>query len=105
MRTSSLLKIRHALGHDGQSGQAMSEYIIVVAMIAIGTITAVGIIGARLRTLYAKTAMSLANAKIENTQKMKMPTGIGNDPFGSKNLSNFAGQGGRDFGMGSFRSR
>ncbi|MBI5509731.1 MAG: Flp family type IVb pilin [Deltaproteobacteria bacterium] len=44
----------------GQRGQGMTEYIIIVALIAIGTIVFVTVFGDNIRALFGTAANSLA---------------------------------------------
>jgi len=51
----------------GQSGQGMSEYLIIVALIAIATIDMVTVFGRDIRELFSGTTNSLAGNQTTNT--------------------------------------
>jgi Flp pilus assembly pilin Flp len=51
-----------------ESGQGMSEYLIIVALIAIAAIGVVTVFGADIRQLFSGTTSSLSgNAQVTNT--------------------------------------
>lgn len=51
----------------GQSGQAMTEYLIIVALIAIAAIGVVTVFGQDIRQLFSGTTDSLAGNQAKNT--------------------------------------
>jgi len=52
-----------------QSGQGMSEYLIIVALIAIAAIGVVTVFGRDIRELFSGTTDSLAGNQADNTAK------------------------------------
>ena len=52
---------------ESQSGQGMSEYLIIVALIAIAAIGVVTVFGRDIRELFAGTTNSLAGNQTTNT--------------------------------------
>jgi Flp pilus assembly pilin Flp len=52
-----------------QSGQGMSEYLIIVALIAIAAIGVVTVFGRDIRELFSGTTDSLAGNQANNTAK------------------------------------
>ena len=50
-----------------QSGQGMSEYLIIVALIAIAAIGVVTVFGRDIRELFSGTTDSLAGNQAQNT--------------------------------------
>ena len=65
-------------------GQGMTEFIIIVALIAIGTIGVATAFGDQIRQLFGHSSDGLAGDTNISTVQVK-----GGDP--KKNLSNFAG--------------
>ncbi len=52
---------------QNKSGQGMTEYIIIVAIIAIGAILVVGLFGKNIKTAFAKSAEGLSSRRSGNT--------------------------------------
>lgn len=75
-RTRSLLK-------TAESGQGMTEYIIIVALIAIGSIAIITVFGQNLRNLFAMSTNALAG---EDNQTNSINTSY---TAGRRNLKNF----------------
>jgi len=69
-----------------EEGQGMTEYIIIVALIAIAAIGVITMFGNNLRNLFGASANALAG---DETQTMK---GSSVDKMNKKKLSNFAHQ-------------
>ena len=65
-----------------QSGQGMSEYLIIVALIAIAAIGVVTVFGRDIRELFSGTTDSLAGNQANNTAKKATVKA-------NKNLKNF----------------
>jgi len=65
-----------------QSGQGMSEYLIIVALIAIAAIGVVTVFGRDIRELFSGTTDSLAGNQADNTAKKATVKA-------NKNLKNF----------------
>ena len=65
-----------------QSGQGMSEYLIIVALIAIAAIGVVTVFGRDIRELFSGTTNSLAGNQANNTAKQAKVNA-------SKNLKTF----------------
>ena len=55
------------LNRKAQSGQGMSEYLIIVALIAIAAIGVVTVFGRDIRALFSGTTDSLAGNQGQNT--------------------------------------
>jgi pilus assembly protein Flp/PilA len=53
----------------GDSGQGLSEYLIIVALVAIAAIGVVTVFGRDIRELFAGTTDSLAGNQASNTAK------------------------------------
>jgi pilus assembly protein Flp/PilA len=51
----------------GQSGQGMSEYLIIVALVAVAAIGVVTVFGRDIRELFAGATDSLAGNQASNT--------------------------------------
>ena len=66
-----------------EEGQGMTEYIIIVALIAIGTIAVVTIFGNNIRALFGTSANALAGSD------QKMDGTIANDELKERNLEDF----------------
>ncbi|MBL8916530.1 MAG: hypothetical protein JNM17_37870 [Archangium sp.] len=64
-------------------GQGLTEYIILVALLAIGCISIVTYFGDELRDLFGRSADALAG----DTNVVRGPRGSGDE---KKNLTNFA---------------
>jgi pilus assembly protein Flp/PilA len=50
----------------GQSGQGMSEYLIIVALVAVAAIGVTSVFGRDIRELFAATTDSLSGGKGDN---------------------------------------
>ena len=70
-----------------QAGQGMTEYIIIVALIAISAIGVVSIFGDNIRKIFGASVNALANSATSNTGAKKA-----GDSSGRKNIVNFASQ-------------
>ena len=55
------------LNRKAQSGQGMSEYLIIVALIAVAAIGVVTVFGRDIRELFSGTTGSLAGQQTTNT--------------------------------------
>jgi Flp pilus assembly pilin Flp len=64
-------------------GQGMTEYVIVVALIAIAAITAITFFGNNLRDVFGASAGALAGSATANTAQVGASSG-------SKNLKTFS---------------
>jgi Flp pilus assembly pilin Flp len=90
MNRQSLRKAFRRLGRD--SGQGMTEYIIIVALIAIAAIGVVTVFGQDIRQLFGATTDSLSgNTSVTNkskaaTQQMNAKKTLKN--FGQTNAGN-----------------
>ena len=70
----------------GQRGQGMTEYIIIVALIAIAAIGVVSLFGDNIRALFASSSNALAgNESSDVATKESKPKF-----HGHKNLKNFS---------------
>lgn len=69
-----------------ESGQGMTEYVIVVALIAVAAIGAITVFGDNLRNLFATSADALAGEATGNSGARKADAGTRD----SRNLKNFA---------------
>lgn len=56
-----LMKIRRYL--KGESGQGMTEYIIIVTLVAIACLVAVSVFGSNIRNLFVKASDSLSKGE------------------------------------------
>jgi pilus assembly protein Flp/PilA len=65
-----------------QSGQGLSEYLIIVALVAVAAIGVVTVFGRDIRELFAGTTDSLAGNQASNTARKA-------NVKASKNLKNF----------------
>lgn len=54
---------------QGQSGQGMTEYLLIVALIALAAIGVVSVFGRDIRELFSSTTDSLAGNKATNHAK------------------------------------
>ena len=71
-----------------QSGQGMSEYLIIVALIAIAAIGVVTVFGADIRQLFSGTTDSLAGNISSNTaRKATVKTNKNLKTFGKYNAA------------------
>jgi pilus assembly protein Flp/PilA len=71
----------HKLLH-GQSGQGMSEYLIIVALVAVAAIGVTSVFGRDIRELFSATTDSLTGGKGDNN-------GVKAKVDKSKNMKNF----------------
>lgn len=76
-------QLRNALKNE--SGQGMTEYIIIVALIAIAAIGVVTIFGDNIRDIFAASSSALSGQTSVKRQISKA-----NVKFKSKNLNSFA---------------
>jgi Flp pilus assembly pilin Flp len=72
---------------SAESGQGMTEYIIIVALIAISCIVVVSIFGDNIRKIFGASTDALANTATADTQAKQS----GATSF-HKNIVNFADQ-------------
>ena len=75
-----LMKLR------GRRGQGMTEYIIIVALIAIAAIGVVSLFGDNIRALFATSANALAG----NEDTEADTNEASEDLYGHKNMKDFA---------------
>ena len=68
-----------------QRGQGMTEYIIIVALIAISAIAVVTIFGDNIRKMFGSSVNALANTSTANTGAMQAT-----DTSPHKNIVDFA---------------
>jgi Flp pilus assembly pilin Flp len=68
-----------------QDGQGMTEYIIIVALIAISCIVVVAIFGDNIRKMFGSSANAVANSATDDTSAK-----LANDTSTHKNVLNFA---------------
>jgi Flp pilus assembly pilin Flp len=61
VRSSSLLPRRHTARHP--VGQSLTEYMVIVFLLAVGTIGVVGLFGDNLRHLFGSSAETLAGSE------------------------------------------
>jgi pilus assembly protein Flp/PilA len=73
------------LSRRRQSGQGMTEYIIIVALIAIGTIGVVSVFGDNIRKLFGTSANALNGQAAADTG-----TSSPDSRMMEKNIVNFA---------------
>jgi pilus assembly protein Flp/PilA len=74
---------------QSQSGQGMSEYLIIVALIAIAAIGVVTVFGRDIRELFAGTTNSLAGNQATNTAvKANVKANKGLKNFGKYSAGN-----------------
>lgn len=69
-----------------QRGQGMTEYVIVVALVAVAAIAIVGIFGQQLRANFYSMARALAGHESKTPDK----SGAAEREADKKDLSNFA---------------
>ncbi len=72
----------------GQRGQGMTEYIIIVALVAIGAIFVVTVFGDNIRALFGASANALAGDTGTTPEQLGGKTVSEEDL--KKNLSNFS---------------
>ena len=70
-----------------QSGQGMTEYIIIVALIAIAAIGVVTIFGDNIRKIFGASVNALANTSTANTGARQSA-----DSSVHRNITDFASQ-------------
>ena len=70
-----------------QAGQGMTEYIIIVALIAISAIGVVSVFGDNIRKIFGASTDALANDATPTTAAK-----TAGDTSGHKNVENFADQ-------------
>ncbi len=75
----------------GQSGQGMTEYIIIVALIAIAAIAVITVFSQNLRALFAASANELAGSEQMSGTSAGGKTGT---TATTKKMANFGSQGG-----------
>ena len=75
-----LMKLR------GRRGQGMTEYIIIVALIAIAAIGVISIFGDNIRALFASSANALAGNESSDVKTKEAKK----DHYGHRKLSDFA---------------
>ncbi len=80
MKSSSFLK-----KHQNQNGQGLIEYLILVALIAVGTMGIVRIVGANVSVQFANIAKALGSG---DGQQLKAKS-IDQSLYSKKDLSNF----------------
>jgi pilus assembly protein Flp/PilA len=68
-----------------ESGQGMTEYIIIVALIAISCICVVTVFGDNIRKMFGSSVDALANSATSDTNAAKA-----GDLSNHKNIANFA---------------
>ncbi len=74
-----LMKLR------GRRGQGMTEYIIIVALIAIAAIGVVSLFGDNIRALFATSANALAGNEDASAETNEADTQL----YGHKNMKDF----------------
>lgn len=67
----------------GQSGQGMSEYLIIVALVAVAAIGVTSVFGRDIRELFSATTDSLIGGKGDNN-------GVKAKVNKTKNMNNFS---------------
>ena len=58
-------KLRYALKHKKSAGQAIVEYIIIVAIVAIGALTVIGLFGDRIKAMFSGATGDLGGMTTE----------------------------------------
>lgn len=58
-------RLRYALKHKKTAGQAIVEYIIIVAIVAIGALTVIGLFGDRIKALFSGATGDLGGTTTE----------------------------------------
>ena len=69
-----------------QKGQGLTEYIIIVALVAIGAIGVVSLFGDNIRALFATSANALAGSEKAEAKTCEASCEL----YDHKNLKNFA---------------
>ncbi len=72
---------------NARRGQGMTEYIIIVALIAIAAIGIITLFGDNIRRLFAMSADSLAGN--DSVQQANSATAVGNAALTKKKMLNF----------------
>ena len=72
---------------NARRGQGMTEYIIIVALIAIAAIGIITLFGDNIRRLFAMSADSLAGN--DNVAQANSSTAVGNSALTKKKMLNF----------------
>ena len=54
---------------NGQKGESMTEYIIIVALVAVAAIAVVSLFGGRIKTMFNKSAGALNAEKVTTTDE------------------------------------
>src|SRR3954471_18074556 len=86
-KAPSMLRLLRKLLRS-QSGQGMSEYLIIVALIAIAAIGVVTVFGRDIRELFSGTTQSLAGQQSNNTAvKANVKTNKNLKTFGKYNAA------------------
>jgi type IV pilus assembly protein PilA len=80
----------HSQQKTRQSGQGMTEYIIIVALIAVAAIGVYSFFGEAIRGQMGAMTTELSGAK-GDTQKAKDAATAAQGQTGSKNLGNYTG--------------
>ena len=63
-------ELARRVGRD-QSGQGMTEYILIVALVAVASISVVGIFGSNIQSLFQMAANSLAGEQVDTSKLVK----------------------------------
>jgi pilus assembly protein Flp/PilA len=73
----------------GQSGQGMSEYLIIVALIAVAAIGVVTVFGRDIRELFSGTTNALAGGQTTSSKAVKatVKTGKSLKDYGTYNAT------------------
>ena len=80
---------RTVLVRKAQSGQGMSEYLIIVALIAVAAIGVVTVFGRDIRELFSGTTNSLAGNQTTNTAvKARVKANKSLKDYGKYNAAN-----------------
>ena len=70
----NVLKFPHTKSATRQRGQGMTEYIIIVAIIAIGAVTATGFFGARVQSQFVAMGNEISGQAGVTTGGVEAPT-------------------------------
>jgi len=65
-RKIMLMRINRLWKGKGEKGQGMTEYIIIVSLIAIACLLAVGVFGSNIRNLFVKASDSLDGGQAQD---------------------------------------
>jgi Flp pilus assembly pilin Flp len=55
---------RGSRGHEGQSGQTLVEYALIIALIALASIVALGFLSGKINSLFSKAGNSVSNVTV-----------------------------------------